>query len=133
MLQEKQFFLKSLENGPLSQRTLSSRMSHRFQTSPASVKEALLKEGLIELSHSKREGQTRKMNHYYKLTNKKLKIPDAKPSVVVSDKWEDGTPKSKGNAFDLSMSAKSMFDKREIARMTQTYHQNKPITIYSRA
>ena len=133
MLQEKQFFLKCLEDGPLSQRSLANRISHRYSISPAAIKESLLKDGLIELSHSKREGQTRKINYYYKLTNKKMQLPEEKPTVVVSDKWEDGTPKSKGNAFDLSVSTKSMFDSREIARMTQTYHQNKPITIYSRA
>jgi hypothetical protein len=133
MLQEKQFFLKCLENGPLSQRGLANRISHRYTTSPSAIKEALLAEGLIELSHTKRNAATRKIHHYYKLTNKKMKVPDQKLPAIVADKWEDGTPKSRGNAFDLSASTKSMFDKSEIARMTQKYHQNKPITIYSRA
>jgi hypothetical protein len=117
----------------MSQRNIANRLSHRYDTSPAAIKNALLSEGLIELSHVKREGQTQKINHYYKLTKKKLKAEEQQTPVVVSDKWDDGTPKSKGNAFDLSSSTKSMFDNREIARMTQTYHQNKPITIYSRA
>lgn len=134
MLQEKQFYLKCLEEGAISQRNLANRMSLRFSTSPAAVKDSLLADGLIELSHTKREGQTQKLNHYYKLTGKKLgDFDQPKKPLVTSDNWDDGTPKSKGNAFDLSMSAKSMFDNREIARMTQKYHQNKPITIYSRA
>lgn len=133
MLQEKQFYLKCLQTGPISQRNLANRLSIRFSTSPAAVKDALLAEGLIELSHSKREGETQKINHYYKLTDKKIKHTEVKEKPVVSDTWEDGTPKSKGNAFDLSVSSKSMFNKSEIARMTQKYHQNKPITLYSRA
>jgi len=133
MLQEKQYYLSCLERGPMSQRNIANRLSHRFSTSPAAIKNALMAEGLIELSHIKREGETQKINHYYKLTKKTLKAAEQKAPVFVDDKWEDGTPKSKGNAFDLSMSAKSMFDNREIARMTQKYHQNKPITIYSRA
>lgn len=133
MLQEKQYYLSCLERGPMSQRNIANRLAQRFSTSPAAIKNALMAEGLIELSHIRREGQTQKINHYYKLTKKTLKPQEQKAPVIVSDKWEDGTPKSKGNAFDLSMSAKSMFDNREIARMTQKYHQNKPITIYSRA
>jgi DNA-binding transcriptional ArsR family regulator len=133
MLQEKQFYLSCLEKGAMSQRSISNRLSARFSTSPASVKDALLAEGLIELSHTKREGTTQKINHYYQLTDKKLKPPVPKQPKIVADKWDDGTPKSKGNAFDWTSPAKSMFDNREIARMTQKYHQNKPITIYSRA
>lgn len=132
MLQEKQFFLKCLEDGPLCQRKIANRMSSRFDTSPAAVKDALLREGLIELAYVKREGATQKLNHYFKLTKKKLKQVE-QIQVKVKNVWEDGTPKSKGNAFDLSASTLVMFDKGEIARMTQKYNQNKPITVYSRA
>lgn len=132
MLQEKQFFLKCLEDGPLCQRKIANRMSSRFDTSPAAVKDALLREGLIELAYVKREGATQKLNHYFKPTKKKLKQVE-QIQVKVKDVWEDGTPKSKGNAFDLSASTHVMFDKGEIARMTQKYNQNKPITVYSRA
>jgi hypothetical protein len=132
MLQEKQFFLKCLEEGPLCQRKIANRMSSRFDTSPAAVKDALLREGLIELAYVKREGATQKLNHYFKLTKKKLKQVE-QIQVKVKDVWEDGTPKSKNNAFDLSASTHVMFDKGEIARMTQKYNQNKPITVYSRA
>lgn len=137
MLQEKQFFLKCLENGPMSQRKISSRLSLRFNISPATVKDALLRDGLIELAYIKREGATQKLNHYYKLTGKKLIESSVKAEKLVtkhsSYQWDDGTPKSQGNAFDWSNTAKGMFDNREVARMTQKYHQNKPITIYSRA
>lgn len=134
MLQEKQFYLNCLAEGPVSHRKIANRMSSRFGTSPATVKNALLQDGLIELHEKKRKGKTNKYNHYYKTTDKKLKpVILVEPEIIVSDTWEDGTPKSKGNAFDLSLIKKSLFDKMELARSTQKYHQNKPITIYSRA
>jgi len=134
MLQEKQFYLKCLAEGPVSHRKVANRMAVKFQTSPAAIKNALLRDGLIELHEKKRKGQTNKYNHYYKLTDKKLmQVAEIESEITVSDTWEDGTPKSKGNAFDLSLIKRSMFDNREVARMTQKYHQNKPITIYSRA
>jgi len=136
MLQEKQFFLSCLKDGPMSQRKLSSRFSNRYDTSPAAVKDALLADGLIELSHIKREGATHKLNHYFKLTGKKLVISnnadkkEAKPKSYV---WEDGTPKSQGNAFDWSSKKCGLFTKSELAQMAQKYNNNNPITIYSRA
>jgi len=134
MLQEKQFYLNCLAEGPVSHRKISSRMSEKFGTSPALVKNALLLDGLIELHEKKRKGMTNKYNYYYRLTNKKHKpVIYAEPEIKVSNFWEDGTPKSKGNAFNLTLVKKSMFDNREVARMTQKYNQNKPITIYSRA
>lgn len=122
-----------LEEGPMSQRKIASRMSGRFTTSPAAVKDALLRDGLIEVDCIKREGAAKKFNHYFRLTDKRFDAGSHSGVKKQQDKWEDGTPKSKGNAFDLSTPKKSMFDKGEIARMTQKYHQNKPITIYSRA
>jgi hypothetical protein len=111
-------------------------MSNRFDTSPAAVKDALLAEGLIELSHIKREGATQKLNHYFKLTGKELVVPantgadKAKPQSYA---WEDGTPKSQGNAFDWAGKKCNLFTKTELSQMAQKYHNNHPITIYSRA
>lgn len=132
MIQEKQFFLNCLKNGPLALRKISNRMREKFEASPAAIKDVLLREGLIELSHSKREGTLQKINHYYKLTGKKPNYEMA-VDVVVSDKWEDGTVKSKGNAFDWSNKPCSLFNKAELAQMRQKYHNNNPITTYSRA
>lgn len=137
MLQEKQFYLKCLQEGPLSQRKIANRMSSKFGTSPAAVKDALLREGLIELAYIKRAGETQKPNHYYKLTNKKLKGFAVKKEQVSPDTWEDGTPKSRGNAFDLS-TAKGLFNKSEIAAMTnkgKPNNYNVPVQViaYSRA
>jgi hypothetical protein len=132
MLQEKQFFLSCLEDGPLDQRKIANRMSRRFATSPAAVKDALLAEGLIELSFTQREGVMQKINHYFVLTGKKPKSQKAAEKIK-SDKWEDGTLKSKGNAFDWSNKPCTMFNKSELAQMHQKYNNNNPITIYTRA
>jgi hypothetical protein len=133
MLQEKQFFLSCLENGPVALRKISGRMRDRFDTSPAGIKDVLLMEGLIQLSHSKREGAMQKMNHYFKLTGKKLNEQEPVKKPAVSEKWEDGTVKSKGNAFDWANKPCTLFNKSELAQMKQKYHNNNPITIYSRA
>jgi len=136
MLQEKQFYLSCLEAGPMCQRSISNRLSTRFTASPAAIRDALLLEGLIELSHIKREGATQKINHYYKLTGKKLAVPKkngAKQIQVPSKFWEDGTPKSQNNAFNWSDKKCSLFSKTELSQMHQKYHNNMPITVYSRA
>jgi hypothetical protein len=132
MLQEKQFFLSCLQDGPLDQRKIANRMSRRFATSPAAVKDALLAEGLIELSHTQRLGSTQKINHYFVLTGKKIQSKQTiqKPW---SDKWEDGTLKSTGNAFDLFSKPCTLFNKSELAQMHQKYNNKNPITIYTRA
>jgi hypothetical protein len=132
MLQEKQFFLSCLKDGPLDQRKIANRMTRRFTTSPAAVKDALLAEGLIELSHSQRLGSTQKINHYFVLTGKKIKSQKVVQKPW-SDKWEDGTLKSRGNAFDLSIKPCTLFNKSELAQMRQKYSNNNPITIYTRA
>jgi hypothetical protein len=131
MLQEKQFFLEQLKDGPLALRKIANRMKRRFGASPASIKDVLLLEGFIVLSHTQREGAMQKINHYFMLTGKKMAVP--KPKIAVySDTWEDGTVKSKGNAFDLSRKESTMFNKHEIAQMRQKYN-NHQITTYSRA
>ena len=137
MLQEKQFYLKCLAEKSVSQRVIANRMSRKFSTSPAAVKNALLQEGLIVFSHVRKEGTLQKNNHYYKLTGKKLSN-DLKPvSVTNPDYWEDGTPKSKGNAFDLS-TAKGLFNKSELAATQnkgKPHNYNGPVQViaYSRA
>ena len=132
MIEAKKYFLSCLKDGPLDIRKISNRMRKRFCESPAVVKDALLEEGLIKLSHTVRENQAQKLNHFFVLTGKQLKEPKIvhKPW---SDKWEDGTLKSRGNAFDLSAKPCTMFSKTEIAIMNQQYQNKHPITTYSRA
>ena len=132
MLQEMMFYMECLKEKDIAHRKIHNRMFSRFDTSPAAVKDALLREKYIKLDYKKREAKTNKWAHYYKLTGKKL---DFVETPVKNNKhvWPDGTPKSTNNAFDWMNTTKSMFDNREIARMNQDYSKNNPITVYSRA
>lgn len=132
MFQEKQFYLKQLEKGPVSHKRITNRMKSRFNTSTAIVKDELLRSGHIELAFTKRTGETNKLEYFFKLTNKKLdgSMMEEKP---ISTVWEDGTQKSKGNAFDWRNSGSTLYSKREIVQAQQKYHNNFSITAYSRA
>lgn len=135
MLQEKQYYLKCLAEKTISHRAIANRMSTRFNTSPAAVKNLLLQEGLIEFSHYTEEGVHKKRSSYYKLTKKNL---NSKPvPVSTSPFWEDGTPKSRNNAFDLS-TARGLFNKSELAASQnkgKPNNYNTPVQViaYSRA
>lgn len=132
MLQEMKFYMKCLEEKDIAHRKIHNRMARRFDTSPGAVKDALLREGYIVLDYIKRENNTTKLAHFYKLTGKKL--DDVQEPVKRQKQfWPDGTPKSTKNAFDWMNTTKNMFDNREIARMKQDYSKNNPITVYSRA
>lgn len=132
MLQEQQFYLKHLA---LGHRKIANRMASVFKTSPAKVRDSLVNQGIIILLKGERIGETQKMNYFYKATGKKL----VESKTIVQDEsiWEDGTPKSKGNAFDLS-TAKGLFTKSELAAV---YNKGKPnnyntpvqVIAYSRA
>lgn len=136
MLQEKQFYLKQLEGGKVSHKRISNRMREKFSISPALIKDELLRSGHIELDYTKRTNNTNKLEYFFKLTGKKL--VEIAPQIEIEQKspemfWADGTPKSKGNAFDWRNVNSKLFTKREIVQAQQKYHNNNPITIYSRA
>lgn len=134
MLQEKQFYLKQLEGGKISHKRISNRMREKFSTSPSLIKDELLRSGHIELDYTKRTNNTNKLEYFFKLTGKKLtevevQIEQKSPEIF----WADGTPKSNGNAFDWRNANSKLYSKREIVQLQQKYHNNNPITIYSRA
>jgi hypothetical protein len=132
MLQEKQYYLKQLENGPISHKRISNRMKTRFATSPAMVKDELLRSGHIELAFTKRTGETNKLDYFFKLTNKKLD-GSMMEEKAISTVWDDGTQKSRGNAFDWRNSGSTLYSKREIVQAQQKYQPNQQIITYSRA
>lgn len=132
MLQEMKYYMDCLKTPNTNHRKISNRMSTRFNVSPASVKDALVRGGYIVLDYTKREGETRKFNHYYKLTGKKL-TQTAQQEKTKTSEWEDGTPKSSHNAFDWRNSNSSLYSRREIVQAQQKYHNNSQITVYSRA
>jgi hypothetical protein len=130
VLQAKQYYLKQLEKGPKSHRDITKRMSGKFQESPAGIKNALLAEGLIVLV-KKVLMNNGKYVYYFKRTEKPLVVQQE--PVYVST-WEDGTAKSKGNAFDWRNKEQRIFTKAQIAQMQQKQVGSKnPIITYSRA
>ena len=111
-------------------------MAGKFDISPALVKNELLKDGYITIAKTVRLGETQKLNFYFKLTGKKLhSAPEQR--FISESQWEDGTPKSRGNAFDLS-TAKGLFSKAEKAAAVnkgKPNNYNAPVQViaYSRA
>jgi predicted transcriptional regulator len=128
VLQAKQFYLEQLKNGPLTHKILARRLQKNYSESPVDVREALLREELIELVTRKKRSDGR-YNYTYKLTGKEFVIKKHHEST----QWEDGTMKSCGNAFNWRDKACNMFNKQELANMHQKFKANSPITIYSRA
>jgi len=129
VLQAKLYYLKQLKDGPQSHRTITKRMSGKFADSAAGIKNALLAEGLIVLV-KKVLMNNGKYVYYFKRTEKPVVLQEP-PTYVPT--WEDGTAKSTGNAFDWRNKEQKLMSKREIGIAQQKYHNNHPITIYSRA
>ncbi len=140
MLQEMKFYLDQLKQPNVSHRKISHRFSTRFRSSPSAIKDILLREGYIELDYIKREGATQKFNHYFKLTGKQLadhgaywEVKKDEPEKEVAFFWDDGTPKSSNNAFDWKRMKSNLYNTRELVQAQQKYHNNHPISVYSRA
>lgn len=132
MLQEMKFYMECLKEPNMPHRKIHNRMFTKFKTSPAAVKDALLRGNFIVLDYMKREAKSNKFAHYYKLTGKQLNGIEA-PAQEESKVWEDGTPKSMNNAFDWRKNNSVLYSRREIVQAEQKYNHNKQITVYSRA
>lgn len=102
----------------------------RWIVSSSIIRDELLRDGVISEDKVKMDKEGK--NHvFFKLTGKT--IPSQAPQAV----WEDGTPKSRGNAFDLSI-AKGLYNKSELAASQnkgKPLNYNIPIQViaYSRA
>jgi len=113
-------------------------MATRFEVSAAEIRDELLEEGYIQFQKVVRMGETRKNNYFYVLTDKQYSYTEEpKVQKTVNNFWSDGTPKSRGNAFDLS-TAKGLFSKTELAASVNkgkpnNYNPQVQIIAYSRA
>jgi hypothetical protein len=102
----------------------------RWTVSSSIIRDELLRDGVIFENKVKIDAAGK--NHvFYKLTGKAI------PSEANAECWSDGTPKSRGNAFDLSI-AKGLFNKSELAASLnkgKPLNYNIPIQVitYSRA
>lgn len=134
----KLYYLEQLKLTKDHHRKIANRMASRFEVSVAEVRDELLAEGYIEFQRVVRMGDARKNNYFYVLTNRQYSYTDEpKPQKPVNNYWSDGTPKSRGNAFDLS-TAKGLFSKTELAASVNkgkpnNYNPPAQIIAYSRA
>ena len=134
----KLYYLEQLKLTNDHHRRIANRMASRFQISAAEVRDELLEEGYIEFQKVVRMGETQKNNYFYVLTDKQYSYTEEpKVQKTVSNFWSDGTPKSRGNAFDLS-TAKGLFSKTELAASVNkgkpnNYNPPAQIIAYSRA
>lgn len=132
----KQYYLDQIKKDNAPHRKIANRMAGKFDVSPALIKNELLEEGYIRISKVVLIKNAQKRNFFFELTGKKLGEPK-EIKFKPSNKWEDGTPKSSGNAFDLS-TAKGLFNKSELAASQnkgKPHNYNTPVQIiaYSRA
>ncbi len=134
----KLYYLEQLKLTNDHHRRIANRMATRFQISAAEVRDELLEEGYIEFQKVVRMGETQKNNYFYVLTDKQYSYTEEpKVQKTVSNFWSDGTPKSRGNAFDLS-TARGLFSKTELAASVNkgkpnNYNPTSQIIAYSRA
>jgi hypothetical protein len=132
----KQYYLDQIKKDNAPHRKIANRMAGKFDVSPALIKNELLEEGYIRISKVVLIKNDQKRNFFFELTGKKLGEPK-EIKFKTSNNWEDGTPKSSGNAFDLS-TAKGLFNKSELAASQnkgKPHNYNTPVQViaYSRA
>ena len=139
MLPAKLYYLEQLKNGPVSHRLIMNRMASRYSESSAEIKDALVAEGFIVCVKKIRQGNG-KWAYHHQLTGKpfvaeKQQTKDGvvQNETIDSDVWEDGTAKSKANAFNWRNKEQAIFSKREVTIMQQNYTNHPQITVYSRA
>lgn len=102
----------------------------KWSVSSTIVRDELIRDGVIVPTKTVMD-KAGKNHVYYELTGKAI------PSEANEKCWSDGTPKSRGNAFDLSI-AKGLFNKSELAASLnkgKPLNYNVPIQViaYSRA
>ena len=139
MSHAKAYYLEQLKDGPVSHRLIMHRMSTRFHDSPAAIKDALVKEGYIVCVKKVLQGNG-KYAYHHQLTGKSFVAQKQQEIDVVKqdqptdlNSWEDGTAKSKANAFNWRDKNQAIFSKRELTIMQQNYTNHPQITVYSRA
>lgn len=110
MFKAKQFYMDCLKSGVVRHDYIAKQLNPKFKVSASVVRDALLESGHIIESGNLVRCDGKKI-YTYELTGKPLK---AKPKAE-SPNWEDGTPKSRGNAFDWRNFSKGIFNPSELA------------------
>ena len=131
----KQFYLDQMKLKK-PHRIIAKAMYDKFEASPTIIRDELVVDGIIKLVRKVFVKSSNKFNYFYVATGKDMELPKQKIAVDPLF-WPDGTPKSRGNAFDLS-TAVGLFNKSEIANSVNrgkpnNYNDKVQVIAYSRA
>ena len=111
MLKEKQIVIDYLKGGKQLYTRIYYHLKKFSDESALAVRDSLLSDGYIQEDGFYIRPDGKKIN-YYKLTKKKFVQPERKKN---SFQWEDGTFKSRGNAFDWENFSKGIYSPGELA------------------
>jgi hypothetical protein len=134
----KQFYLDQISRKPKSNRFVEQLMMRHFPVSGIQIRTQLLEEGYIVVveQEAAKDGRI-----YSKVMATGKKLPKPEMEQAYSATWEDGTPKSHGNAFDWRNYGSAILNDRafrmaEMAKKNSTgtgVDARKQFTIYSRS
>jgi len=113
MLQEKQFYLDQLKDGPVGHRHIMSRMSTRFNISAVAVRDALIRDGLIEVVGKKRIGSSQKFNYMMALIDKDAVVEMQQPNEAAFIVRVLGQMPTESGAFPLHQKLTQQFKEQE--------------------
>jgi hypothetical protein len=114
MFEAKQYYIDCLKKGINRHDYISKTMKKDFGVVPAEIRDELIDSGHIIQKGQIVRGDGKKVKTYI-LTGKPLQA-DPEPFYPF---WDDGTPKSKGNAFDWQNFARGVYTAGELAATEQ--------------
>lgn len=110
MSKAKEFYIARLKKGIVRHDYISKGLKQKFGIDPSVVRDALLDSGQIQEIKSvpRSDGKFTKAYRYTGFSMRRH-----------SDTWDDGSPRSKGNAFDWQNFANGLYTERELASVEQ--------------
>ena len=107
MSEAKKYYIARLQSGMVRHDYISKGFKQKFGVDPSVVRDELLESGHIKEVRSvpRSDGKLTKAYRYTGLPS----------NYNNSDTWEDGSPKSKGNAFDWQNFSKGLYTQSELA------------------
>ena len=135
----KQFYIDYLGNKTKSHRIVENVLMQRFDVSGVQIRKLLLEGEYIKII-KKDKGKDGKVFLRVAVTGKEL-LPPGQEFAAYSATWDDGTPRSRGNAFDWRNYGSSILSDRSFL-FSEAMKKNaagtgtdarKQFTIYSRA
>lgn len=106
MSEAKKYYIERLKSGMVRHDYISKGFKQKFGVDPSVVRDALLESGHIQEIKAVPRSDG-KMTKAYRYTGFAIKKN--------SDTWEDGSPRSKGNAFDWQNFATGLYTQSELS------------------